>query len=316
MQIVTTAKIRRDLRQHLSTTYPNIDFDFNASIEEANQALPTAEVLITYGEDLKDEHIERAKNLTWIMVISAGIDQLPAEAIKERGIIVTNVRGIHGIPMAEYSIAMMLQVARQTKTLIEKEKKHEWDRHVKMTELHNKTLGVLGAGAIGSEIARLGNAFSMKTIGMNRSGRDVNEFDQIVDYANLDTLLQESDFIVSVLPRTPDTDGLLDMSAFKNMKENAVFINIGRGNVIVEDDLLSALDQGEFAHAVLDVFDEEPLPYDHPFWTKPEITVTPHLSGISPEYQPRAIEIFEHNLSVYQRGEGQYQNLVDLKKGY
>ncbi|WP_314733334.1 D-2-hydroxyacid dehydrogenase [Anaerobacillus sp. CMMVII] len=278
--------------------------------------LVNADVLITYGEDLNDEIINKSTNLKWIMVISAGLDRMPFPSIKEKGILVTNAKGIHKIPMAEYTMAMILQVARQAKLLIKNEEKHLWDRTVSMTELHGKTLGVLGAGAIGTQIAKYAQVFQMKTIGLNRSGKRVEMFDEMVTMKTINDLLEKSDFIVSVLPSTPETDGLLNKAIFDQMKENVIFINIGRGKNVNEQDLIAALNSGKIAHAVLDVFEYEPLPKDHPFWDMENVTVTPHLSGISAQYQPRAMEIFEKNLELFLKGSNEYINQVDLEKGY
>lgn len=250
------------------------------------------------------------------MVISAGLDLMPFEAIKKKNILVTNAKGIHATPMAEYAIAMMLQVSRKTKQLIEHEKKCLWDRSVKMIELNGKTLGVLGTGAIGTQIAKYAKVFNMKTIGLNQSGRTVEHFDETVEFKRINTLLNRSDYIVSVLPSTKETDGMLNKQLFDQMKQEAIFINIGRGKNVNEADLIHTLQEGRLAHAVLDVFVQEPLPEDHPFWKMENVTVTPHLSGISPQYFPRAIEIFETNLLTYKKGGYEYLNEVDLNKGY
>ncbi|MDG5786281.1 D-2-hydroxyacid dehydrogenase [Evansella sp. AB-P1] len=316
MKVVSSAKIRRDIRERLVTNYPELSFSFYTNIEAAEKELLDADILITYGEDVTSKHIEKCVRLKWIMVISAGIDQLPFEAIKKRSILVTNVSGIHKIPMAEYTIAMMLQIAREAKSFIKNEQNKRWERKIKMTELHGKTVGILGAGSIGQEIARLSKAFGMKTIGLNRSGREVQNFDDIVTYKGLESLLKQSDFIVGVLPKTKETDDLLAMNEFKLMKKEAILINIGRGNVIKDEDLIEALNNGELAHAALDVFDEEPLPENHPYWEMESVTVTPHISGISPEYQPRAIDIFELNLKEFLLGQENYINKIDLNKGY
>lgn len=316
MIVVTSAKIRRDIREYLVKTYPDMEFRFHTNINEAAEDLKEAHILITYGEDLSDQHIEQAAALKWIMVFSAGLDRMPFKAISGTDIIVTNVRGIHAVPMAEYTLGMMLQTAREAKSVIENEKNHDWNRSPVMTELHGKTVGILGAGAIGQEVARLAKAFNMEVIGFNRSGKKPENFDSIVTFDNLATLLKSSDFIVSVLPKLTETDNILAAEQFKQMKNSAVFINIGRGNAVNEADLLSALKNGEFSHAVLDVFKEEPLPEDSPFWLEEKVTVTPHISGISRQYQPRALKIFEHNLKVMTGHGGDYLNVIDPEKGY
>ncbi|PYZ92434.1 D-2-hydroxyacid dehydrogenase [Salipaludibacillus keqinensis] len=316
MIIVTSAKVRRDIRENLIQTHPDIDFRFHTHINDAEDDLKEAEILITYGEDLTENHIYSAINLKWIMVIAAGLDKMPFVAIENKGIIVTSAKGIHAIPMAEYTMSMMLQVARQAKTVISNEQNKKWDRFLEMTELHRKTIGILGAGAIGQEIARLAKAFNMKVIGLNRTGKQLNNFDKIVTKKDIDNLLNEADFVITVLPKMKETNEILAKDQFNQMKENAILINIGRGNVINEEDLLAALASGKLMHAVLDVFHDEPLPQDHPFWLENQITVTPHISGISPQYQPRAFEIFDHNLNVFCSHEGNYINLIDPRKGY
>lgn len=315
MKIVSSANFKTEIKDKLIRTYSGVTFRFFGNIEEAESDLTDADVLITYGEDLTDEIIGKTEKLKWIMVISAGLDLMPFKAIKEKGIIVTNAKGIHKFPMAEYTIGMMLQIARQTKQLIQNEKDHNWDRRVPMMELCGKTVGILGAGTIGTQIAKYAQVFNMRTIGFNRRGKQVEGFEEIVTMENIHKLLKESDFIVSVLPSTPNTNGLINKQLFDQM-ENVIFINIGRGKTVNEEDLVIALNEGRIDHAVLDVFHEEPLPKDHPFWEMEKVTVTPHLSGISSQYHPRALEIFEQNLKVYLAGGDHFLNIIDLEKGY
>ncbi|MFN7252891.1 MAG: D-2-hydroxyacid dehydrogenase [Anaerobacillus sp.] len=316
MKIVASTKLKSELKEKLIANYPELKFYFFKNMAEAIDDLLDADVFITYGEDLTEEIIMKVKKLKWIMVFSAGVEKLPFRAIKQKGILVTNARGIHKIPMAEYTMAMILQVARQAKQLISNEQKHVWDRSVPMTELSGKTLGVLGAGAIGTQIAKYAQVFNMKTIGLNRSGRSVEAFDEMVTVNELGYLLEKSDFVVSVLPSTPKTDRMINREVLQQMKASAVFINIGRGQNVVEVDLISALEEGEIAHAVLDVFEKEPLPAGHPFWEMENVTVTPHLSGISNQYLPRAIEIFENNLKEFLSGKKEFINVIDLDHGY
>ncbi|MCP8617987.1 D-2-hydroxyacid dehydrogenase [Salirhabdus salicampi] len=316
MLVLTSCKVKSKIREHVTKSYPNIRFQFCPNIDEAESYLPEAEVLITYGEDLTNKHIEQAKQLKWIMVISAGLDQMPFEAIEEKGILVTNARGIHSIPMAEYAIAMLLQVCRQSKQLIAHEQQHIWDRKVQMTEISGKTMLVLGTGAIGQEAARLGKAFRMKTIGISKSGKRTPHFDEVGTSKDILSYLPEADFVIGVLPSTPETYKWIGKEHFETMKEDAVFLNMGRGTTVDEEALLQALQQKKIHHAVLDVFEQEPLDGDHPFWDMDNVTVTPHLSGISPQYQPRAFDIFKDNLNTYIKGETDFINIVDPKRGY
>ncbi|WLD93994.1 D-2-hydroxyacid dehydrogenase [Alkalihalobacillus sp. AL-G] len=316
MYILSSAKIRYSIQDRLQEKYPEFTFQFCQGMEEAKVYLDKADILITYGEDLTPELMEQANKLQWIHVISAGLDKMPFQAIEQREILVTNARGIHQTPMAEYTIAMMLQVVRKLPLIHQNQTNKVWDRKLKMDELHGKTLGVLGAGAIGSEIARLAKAFQMTTIGMNRSGKPVDHFDEIITEEHLDNLLVKADFLVSVLPKTESTGAFLMKRHFEMMQDHAVFINIGRGTTVDQYGLIEALKQNQIAHAVLDVMAEEPLPEENPLWEMENVTVTPHISGITPQYQQRAFEQFENNLHVYRTGKGKYINVIDLDRGY
>lgn len=316
MYILSSVKVRRDLREYLVQTYPLSTFNFCSDMEEAEPFLDKAEILLTYGEDLDNGKIEKANQLKWINVLSAGIDQMPAQKIKEKGILVTNSRGIHKIPMAEYALSMLLQSSRNMKTLIRHEQENNWDRSVKMTEITGKTMLIAGTGAIGQEVARLAKAFRMKTVGVSRSGRIKDYFDEVKASEELEKVIGEADFIVSVLPSTEETKEYYQPTHFKQMKSTAIFLNMGRGDAVKESVIINAIKESEISHAVLDVFEQEPLPDHSPLWNMEGVTVTPHLSGISPEYQPRAIDIFEKNLAVYTRGGGNYINQVDPTRGY
>jgi phosphoglycerate dehydrogenase-like enzyme len=315
--ILSSARLREDIKDKLIQQFPQTEFQFFNGMKEAEKVLSEAEILITYGEDLNDELVEKAKTLKWIMVISAGLDKMPFKALEKKDILVTNARGIHKTPMAEYTISMMLHVSRKAKQLMQNQKDHVWDRKVPMTEISGKTIGVLGTGAIGGEIGRLSKAFNMKTIGFNRSGHPATHFDIIVDKEGIRQLYEESDFIVNVLPYTPLTEGFLGKEEFSRMKPGAVLINIGRGTTINENELIAALKGNQIGHAVLDVFEKEPLSEASPLWDMENVTVTPHLSGISPQYQDRAIEIFIENHHLYKKGDrAAMKNIIPFDRGY
>ncbi|MCA1321058.1 D-2-hydroxyacid dehydrogenase [Bacillus tianshenii] len=308
---------QQELVERLKIHFPAVTFSFYENIDLVpSEEWTAAEVLITYGEDLKPHHIHDASALRWIMVTSAGMELMPLKELDERNILVTNAKGIHKIPMAEYTLAMMLQTARNTKRLIASEIEGKWDRNTPISELNGRTLTILGAGSIGGEIARLASAFSMRILGVNSSGRGVPFIDEMYTLNELDIVFPQSDYVVSVLPSTIETRRLLKEKHFSLMKNSAVFINVGRGDLVDEKMMMHALEHGEIAHAVLDVFEVEPLPQDHPFWKMENVTVTPHLSSRTKGYQPRALEIFQHNLQVYLQGGSDYQNIINVKRGY
>jgi phosphoglycerate dehydrogenase-like enzyme len=316
MKVLSTGKLKTAIKDRLKENYPELTFQFLSSMEEAEPYLFEADVLLTYGEDLNETLIQKASKLKWIMVLSAGLERMPLQAIKEKGILLTNARGIHSIPMAEYTLSAMLQVARDTKQVLANESSKVWKKKTPIREITGSTIGIIGTGAIGREIARVAKVFQIKTLGVNRSGHEVEHFDQIYKNGELLSMLPKCDFVISVLPSTNETVNYFKKEQFKAMKESGVFINIGRGDTVEEQDLIEALSEHQLAHAVLDVFKNEPLDSSHPFWEMENVTVTPHHSAISDNYQPRAIEIFEHNLVQYQQGTSGLKNVIDPDRGY
>lgn len=317
MMILFTAKMSPKYQERLREQFPSVQFVFCRTREETDKHIGDAEVLVTYGGDVDELLVTHADRLKWIMVLSAGVDQLPFPIIIKRKIMVTNARGIHKGPMAEYAISMLLQVYRQEKSIINNESEKRWDQSIVLKEISGRTMVVVGTGAIGQEVARLAKAFRMKTIGISKSGKQVDYFDDVHALEKLNTVLPEADFVISVLPSTNETKRLFQSFEFNQMSKHAVFLNMGRGDVLDEADLLEAVQQNVIGHAVLDVFADEPLSEDHPFWREKNITVTPHISGVSTEYVTRALDIFTENLTRYLANEeDNFVNKIDVIKGY
>jgi len=314
--LVTTCPVSDKHVARIQAIATDLEIRVNASIDEAQNDLDAAEILITYGEDLTPEILDRCTNLKWIHVISAGLELMPFPAIAKRNILVTNARGIHKGPMAEYTLGMILMFSRRFVELYQNQLKQTWDRTIRIDELAGQTLGVIGAGSIGSEIAIRAKAFGMKTIGLATTAREQAGFDLVMDQSGLDELLATSDYVVVITPLTEATRGMIGEREIGLMKPSAVLINIARGLVVDEEALLTALQAKKIRGAGLDVFVEEPLAADHPFWGLDNCVVTPHLSSRSPKYMERAQEIFRNNLSVFLSGQGEMINVIDVKKGY
>ena len=316
MKIVSSASISGKHIAKLQAKLGQLDISVYSSIEEAEAELAEAEILLTYGEDLNGEILKKCKALRWIMVVSAGLERLPWDELREQRVLVTNARGIHRGPMSEYTLGVMLQLARRSQELFTLQQQKKWDRTIRVEEIQGKTLGVLGAGSIGQEIARKAKVFGMKTLGLNRSGRPIEHFDQIYPTTELNQLLGACDYLVVVLPLTKETKHLLGAAEFGRMKESAYLINISRGEVVDEQALIAAIRDKRIAGAVLDVFCQEPLPVDSPLWDLDGVVITPHLSSRSTLYMERAMEIFADNLTVFLQGYGEMRNIIDLSKGY
>ncbi|WP_186673621.1 D-2-hydroxyacid dehydrogenase [Sporosarcina sp. BP05] len=314
MEVLFTFDMKKHQERGLVTKFPEVTFHFNK--KPADIEIQTASIIVTYGGDVDAALLDKAKALKWIMVASAGVEKMPLAEIAERNIVMSNVRGIHKTPMAESVLAHILSLQRSLPLIDERQRSNEWNRKVGSIELKGSTALILGPGAIGSEIGRLLQAFGVTTIGCNRSGRACESMDETIKFEALLDRVGEADFIISVLPSTPETKGLLTEGYFKAMKDNAVFMNFGRGDLFAEPILIAALKSNEIRHAVLDVFEVEPLPADNELWSLGNCTVSPHVSSLSGKYVERALVIFEENLGKWQQGKRDLLNLIDMNLGY
>lgn len=273
------------------------------------------EVLVCFDGDADAEFIHNAKNLKWIHLLSAGADAMPFDELKERKIILTNSKGVHKYQISEQVLGYMLLFERGLNYFIRKQMNREWDKSVRVSELYGKTVCILGVGSIGDEIARIAREFGMKTIGVRKSGKISQFIDEMYTNENMIYAVSKADYVICALPLTDDTYHLLGKDFFKNMKNDAVFINIGRGKVVDESSLIDALKNKTIRGAALDVFEEEPLSKESPLWDMENVIITPHTAGISPHYMERGIEIIKHNIKAY-LGDGDFINRVDLEKQY
>lgn len=314
MEVLFTMKIKKLQEERLVTNFPDVVFHFDKTEEDREVEAATA--IVSYGNNINVTLLERAKSLEWLMVASAGIDKMPLAEIADKEILVTNVRGIHKTPMAESVLAHILALKRSLPFMYKNQENKEWNRRVHSSELRGSTALILGPGAIGSEIGRLLQAFGVQTIGCNRSGGTNSSMDEMIRFDSLLDRLPEADYVISVLPSTLETSGLLTAEHFLAMKETSVFMNFGRGDLVEESVLIEALKNGVIGHAVLDVFENEPLPIEHEFWALQNCTVSPHVSALSGKYVERALTIFEKNLEKWLKGNSTFDNVVDVQKGY
>lgn len=313
--------IREEQLKELEKDFPNVEFIRRNSEESVEDLLPAIDIWVTYGMNVKKEHIDLAKNLKWIAVYSAGVDKLPWPEVQNRNIFVTNVRGIHRHCIAEQVFAYVLSHERKLIQQQEQQKNNVWDRQIKPGSLYGKRMGIIGTGAIGQEIARKAKAFDMRTIGVRKTPKDTEYMDEMYSLEKFHQVLSLSDYVIMVLPLTLETKHIMDKDAFKAMKRNGYFVNIARGEVVNTPDLMWAIEENIIAGAALDVFEEEPLPKDHPLWSLENIVITPHTAGLFPDYIKRSNDIFKYNLEIYIKNRDgiekeKMMNVVDPKKGY
>jgi phosphoglycerate dehydrogenase-like enzyme len=283
--------------------------------EELNALLAEAEVI--YGFRLPGNVIARAPKLKWFQTMSAGVDRFLNDKFRQSRVVLTSVSGIHATPIGEFVLGLMLMFAKQAPLAFQQKQQRQWKSYL-ATELRSKTVGIVGLGHIGREVARLSKAFGMKVLAIRRSARKsqrVRYVDWLYTPGQLRRLLAESDFVVLSLPLTEETHGIIGESELRSMKPTAYLINIARGNLVDEEALVSALQERRIAGAGLDVFGREPLPRESKLWEFPNVIISPHIAGGMEDYQERATAVFAENLRRYLGGK-RLINVVDKEKGY
>jgi phosphoglycerate dehydrogenase-like enzyme len=291
----------------------------------------TAEIIYTLGSLPRPEF---APNLRWVQMHSAGVNHIIDAPFWDSDILITSTSGIHAPNMAQYALAQILAWAQRIPTWFKVKNQGKWPQNrwenYLPTELSGQTLGIVGYGSIGRELARLAACFGMTILAAKRDARHIADHGytlpdtgdpqgslphRIYPGEATRSMVAECDFVVNTLPDTEKTHHLFNEEIFRAMKPTAFFINIGRGGTVNEKDLVRALKKGWIAGAGLDVFEEEPLPNDSPLWQLENVILTPHVSGFTPYYDERAIDLFAENLRRYLHGKP-LLNLVSRETGY
>lgn len=262
-----------------------------------------AEILITWGGASPVRYCTWSKRLKWIYVLSAGMEGLLVPEIDNLPIKISNCKGVHGIQMAETVLGYILVMSRRMDFAIRNQAKGHWTRFRDADEAFGKTVLVLGSGAIGLEVSKRCQAIGMKVIGAGVRDVERPYTDISITMEHLDEYLPEADFVVCLVPLSPETKGLVGEGFLSKMKKTARLINISRGPLVDTDALIDALEKGVIAGAALDVTDPEPLPDESPLWQMPNVVITPHIGGNSPKYLERVIDIFVESLEKFRNGE-------------
>lgn len=302
---------------HELTSLTNDEFFFNSE-ELTDDQLAQVEVILGSAPKVLERIFSLPQSqLKWIQAFSAGVDYYPLDELKKRGILLSNVSGIHAEPIAETVIGMMLAQIRGLKSAVQNQQQNIWQSNgANYTLLRDKKLAVFGTGHIATRIAELGQAFKMTTVGVNHSGHKATGFAKTQAITHLDETVLNADVIVNTLPLTEETKSLYNETFFAQLTNAPLFINIGRGLSVVTNDLINALKQGQVGAAGLDVTDPEPLPSDSELWQMENVMITPHVSGLYEEYVRDVVDIFAENLHQFQENETLARNEVNLEKGY
>lgn len=304
----------------LRTRFPDFEVVKLTSKEHIFEELPDTDVLLAWS--VREDQIRAARKLKWIHTGMAGLNWILIPAVIESDIIVSSSKGIHAIPIAEHTMALLLAFTRRLVDCFESQKLSTWNRSdiwaatPSFDELHGKTIGILGLGALGAEIARRARAFGMRVVGFKRnvgSGHDVA--DAVYPAQLLDEHLPSLDFLVVAVPLTDDTRGMIGVRQFERMKRSMFIVNIARGDIIDQDAMIDALNSGRIAGAGLDVFVPDPLPDGHPLYSAKNVILTPHISGVSHMLWRRVMDIWVENIRRFMEGRPLI-NQVDKRRGY
>src|SRR5579871_6398472 len=273
--------------------------------------LEPGQVLLTFDYPWRDGDQYLPDEVEWVHIMGAGVGGFPFALLRGRPL--TCSKGASSVPIAEWVLAVMLAFEKQVPESWIHEPPDAWNR-AHLGSLAGKTLGLIGIGAIGAEIAKRALAFDMRVVALRRSSRPL-PVPGVVAAASLAEVVPDADHVAVAAPATPDTYHLIGSEAFAAMTDGVHLVNIARGTLVDQDALIAALDSGKVARASLDVVDPEPLPAGHPLYTHPKVRLTPHISWSSPITMPRTMEIFLENLRRFRTGEP-LEGLVDVEAGY
>jgi phosphoglycerate dehydrogenase-like enzyme len=288
-------------------------------IAQVDARIGEADILL--GGRLSQEQWRAARKLRWIHVPWAGVNSLlDTPGIGQSDVIITNASGVMSDAVADQIMAYILMLSRDLLSQVQARERREWldypTESPRRQTLRGRTLGLLGYGAIGSGVAARARGFGMRIAVMRRSpGNSAPDIDLLVGPDGLPELLEQSDYLVVTLPLSEKTRGLLGREEFRRMKRSAYLINIARGSVVRQEELIEALRTGEIAGAALDVFEQEPLPQDSPLWEMENVIVTPHSSGGFQGFWSATVDLFLDNLRRFLAGEPLH-NRVEPGRGY
>jgi phosphoglycerate dehydrogenase-like enzyme len=292
--------VTEQYRARLSRLFPEITIDVVADKAKAESAIKAADMLLTFGQMLKNLKfdLKDAANLKWIQALGTGLDGITDQPSLRPSVTVTSLHGVHGPPVSEAALASMFALSRDLPGFVRAQDEHAWKRWPAKL-LHNKTVGILGIGVIAEALAPKCKAMDMTVVGITSSPRPVAGFDSVHPVSELLTVVPHLDYFVLLTPYSGATHHMIDAKVFAAMKPTAYLVNVARGGVVDEDALVAALRAKEFAGAALDVFNEEPLPANHPLWGFKNVIITTHQGGFCDTYVDLAMPLLEHNMRCF-----------------
>jgi D-2-hydroxyacid dehydrogenase (NADP+) len=295
-EIQESMKVR--YKAMLLERFPQLTINAVGHHNDVGPYIADTEILLCFSPPMADHVVRDAPKLKWIQALGTGVDNIVDLPSLGPEVVVTNIRGIHGPPVSEATIAYMLSLARDLPGSTHAQDKSAWQRRPAQL-LAGATVGILGVGLIAEYLAPICKQFGMTTIGISGSPRAAKGFDRVVGREDLLKVAPELDFLVALAPLTPETRGIVGAKLLATMKPSAYLVNVARGGVVDEKALIAALAAGQIAGAALDVFAQEPLPPDSPLWKTKNITLFPHLGGYSEGYENRAMPTIAKNMQKF-----------------
>jgi phosphoglycerate dehydrogenase-like enzyme len=285
-------------KQMLLERFPQLTVNVVGHHTLVDPYIADTDILLCFSPPMADHVVRDARKLKWIQALGTGVDNIVDLPSLGKDVLVTNIRGIHGAPVSEATVAFMLSLARDLPRSVHAQDRATWERWPSAL-LAGKTVGILGVGLIAEYLAPICKAFGMTVVGITGTPRETPGFDRMVKRDDLHKVAPELDFLVVLIPMSADTRNIVGENVFAAMKPSAYLVNVARGGVVDEPALIKALESGRIAGAGLDVFSQEPLPPDNPLWKTRNVTIFPHLGGYSQGYEDRAMPTIEKNMRCF-----------------
>jgi phosphoglycerate dehydrogenase-like enzyme len=297
-------------RDALCEKFPALEFVLFHSAAAVKGDLADIDAMIMFGIEVRDFMLAGAARLQWIQSLATGVDHfLRCPSLKPE-VLITSGRGIHGPPMREQVVYMMMGVSRDVVRAVGDQKAHFWERRLWST-LHGKTVVIAGTGVVGTAVAELLKALGMRVIGVSRSPRPAPGFDEMIATERLADAAGRADYLINMLPASADNFEIFNAAVFAAMKSTGYYISAGRGQTVDEAALLAVLRERRIAGAALEVFQTEPLPPESPFWDLPNVFILPHIGGYVIEYEDFIMPLIVDNMRLFLAGrQSAMQNIV------
>ena len=301
--------MRARYKAMLLERFPQLTINVVGHHNDVGPYIADTDILLCFSPPMADHVVRDAPKLKWIQALGTGVDNIVDLPSLGKEVVVTNIRGIHGAPVSEATIAFMLSLARDLPRSVRAQENAKWERWPSQL-LSGKTVGILGVGLIAEYLAPICKTFHMTVVGISGSPRAAPGFDRMVTRGELMKVAGELDYLVVLAPLTPETRNIVGAKLLAAMKPTAYLVNVARGGVVDEPALIKALEAGQIAGAGLDVFSQEPLPPDNPLWKTKNLTIFSHLGGYSQGYEDRAMPTIAGNMAKFLAGD--LKNMINI----